>query len=134
MEPPLSHKSSSAPPSLLPSAANPSAIPVYSGGAAANCPTHPSTFSFASIVSGGGAQGPVGGGVGLSGADQQDFSDLMSIVANDKGGYKGSLDHVSRHLMGLLEVEPLHFTCHATSDGTRMERLDLGTATSYICF
>lgn len=27
-------------------------------------------------------------------------------------------------LTGLLEVEPLHFTCISTSDGTRVERDD----------
>ncbi|XP_071454170.1 dual E2 ubiquitin-conjugating enzyme/E3 ubiquitin-protein ligase BIRC6 [Hetaerina americana] len=31
---------------------------------------------------------------------------------------------IGGHVRGLLEVEPLHFTCHATSDGTRMERMD----------
>lgn len=29
-------------------------------------------------------------------------------------------------MKGLLEVEPLHFTCHSTSDGTRVERVDTG--------
>ncbi|XP_033217381.1 baculoviral IAP repeat-containing protein 6 isoform X2 [Belonocnema kinseyi] len=33
----------------------------------------------------------------------------------------------SNHSMkGLLEVEPLHFTCHAASDGTKMEKIDSG--------
>jgi len=32
----------------------------------------------------------------------------------------------SHYMKGLLEVEPLHFTCHATSDGTRVERVDTG--------
>ncbi|XP_076164518.1 BIR repeat containing ubiquitin-conjugating enzyme isoform X2 [Ptiloglossa arizonensis] len=27
-------------------------------------------------------------------------------------------------MKGLLEVEPLHFTCHAASDGTKMEKID----------
>ncbi|XP_065205960.1 baculoviral IAP repeat-containing protein 6-like isoform X3 [Planococcus citri] len=30
----------------------------------------------------------------------------------------------SHYMKGLLEVEPLHFTCHSTSDGTRVERVD----------
>lgn len=29
-------------------------------------------------------------------------------------------------MKGLLEVEPLHFTCHAASDGTKMEKLEAG--------
>jgi len=29
-------------------------------------------------------------------------------------------------MRGLLEVEPLHFTCHATSDGTKVEKVDAG--------
>lgn len=32
----------------------------------------------------------------------------------------------SHYMKGLLEVEPLHFTCHSTSDGTRVERVDSG--------
>lgn len=32
-------------------------------------------------------------------------------------------------LTGLLEVEPLHFTCVSTSDGTRIERDDASTFT-----
>lgn len=30
----------------------------------------------------------------------------------------------SHYVKGLLEVEPLHFICHAASDGTKMERLE----------
>jgi hypothetical protein len=33
----------------------------------------------------------------------------------------------SNHYMkGLLEAEPLHFTCHAASDGTKMEKIEPG--------
>jgi len=28
-----------------------------------------------------------------------------------------------------IQVEPLHFTCHAASDGTKMEKIDPGTNT-----
>jgi len=54
------------------------------------------------------------------------FKDLMNLCSTDSCGYsKPSSDtHLGRYLNGLLEVEPLHFTCHATSDGTRMERMD----------
>ncbi len=54
--------------------------------------------------------------------DEVDFKDLMSLNAPDKS--KSQVSYVQRHIYGLIEVEPLHFTCHATSDGTRMERMD----------
>ena len=34
------------------------------------------------------------------------------------------VEFLRNHVLGLLEVEPLTFTCHATSDGTRVERTD----------
>ncbi|KAI8505639.1 Baculoviral IAP repeat-containing protein 6 [Branchiostoma belcheri] len=35
-----------------------------------------------------------------------------------------NLSEVQQLLKGMLEVEPLHFTCSSTSDGTRMEKAD----------
>lgn len=65
------------------------------------------------------------------------FKDLMNLCHLEKGvsgnsaglgissGARDGGDlPLSRYLTGLLEVEPLHFTCHSTSDGTRMERMD----------
>lgn len=54
------------------------------------------------------------------------FKDVMNLCSTDSSGYTKppSDTHFARYLNGLLEVEPLHFTCHATSDGTRMERMD----------
>lgn len=57
--------------------------------------------------------------------DEVDIRDLLSINAPEKSG-KAAMSHIQHHICGLLEVEPLHFTCHATSDGTRMERMDAG--------
>ena len=57
--------------------------------------------------------------------EEIDFKDLMTLTA-DKTSQKSQGDHVTSHICGLLEVEPLHFSCHATSDGTRMERMDTG--------
>lgn len=37
-------------------------------------------------------------------------------------------------LTGLLEVEPLHFTCVSTSDGTRVERDDASMFTGIYPF
>ncbi|KAG8262293.1 Baculoviral IAP repeat-containing protein 6 [Homalodisca vitripennis] len=34
----------------------------------------------------------------------------------------------NHYMKGLLEVQPLHFTCHATSDGTKLEKMDSGGA------
>nr|KAG5700865.1 hypothetical protein BaRGS_012272 [Batillaria attramentaria] len=38
------------------------------------------------------------------------------------------VEFLRSHVLGLLEVEPLTFTCHATSDGTRVERMDAATS------
>ncbi|XP_032684948.1 baculoviral IAP repeat-containing protein 6 isoform X6 [Odontomachus brunneus] len=35
----------------------------------------------------------------------------------------------NHNMKGLLEVEPLHFTCHAASDGTKMENIGPGMST-----
>ena len=73
--------------------------------------------------------GVVSGGSGSAGGEEVDFQDLFSMTSSG-GGEKLSgsnkMDQISRHICGLLEVEPLHYTCHATSDGTRIERLDTG--------
>ena len=64
-------------------------------------------------------------GSSASSQDEVVFKDLMSLCSNDKSsGVSTKCDQLSRYLTGLIEVEPLHFTCHATSDGTRMERMD----------
>jgi len=104
--------------------------------------------SYASIVASSmGPTGMVGGsagtvpGIGVTGIsnapssnasssqpgpEEMAFKDLMNLCSADSSGYtKPPSDmHLTRYLNGLLEVEPLHFTCHATSDGTRMERMD----------
>ncbi|XP_076756528.1 BIR repeat containing ubiquitin-conjugating enzyme isoform X2 [Xylocopa sonorina] len=38
----------------------------------------------------------------------------------------------NHNMKGLLEVEPLHFTCLAASDGTKMEKIDSCTSTNNI--
>ena len=62
------------------------------------------------------------------------FRELLCMSGGEKSGTGGAVagggkwhaDMVLRHVCGLLEVEPLHFSCHSTSDGTRMERMDTG--------
>lgn len=57
----------------------------------------------------------------------RDDSDIGGLLG--RGGAQGSaslgLTHTSA-LCGLLEVEPLHFTLHMASDGTKMERASSG--------
>ena len=59
--------------------------------------------------------------------EDQDFRDLISINSQDRNSNnKYDTMHTNKYICGLLEVEPLHFVCHATSDGTRVERMDAG--------
>ena len=62
------------------------------------------------------------------GQDEPDLRDLMLLGSTGGAGSsnKNSSSSAVQHVCGLLEVEPLHFVCHATSDGTRMERMDTG--------
>jgi baculoviral IAP repeat-containing protein 6 len=95
--------------------------------------------------------GPIGaGGVSSSASnmaagsqlnhDDVVFKDLMNLCWTDGGGLSvtnkagaGTPEVLTAHyLNGLLEVEPLHFICHATSDGTRMERLDSGNCRLFL--
>lgn len=62
---------------------------------------------------------------GQSSSEDVVFKDLMNLCWTD-GKQVPDVQQIGRYLNGLLEVEPLHFTCHATSDGTRMERVDSG--------
>lgn len=48
----------------------------------------------------------------------------FSLVGNGKVSGCGAAEGSFTALTGLLEVEPLHFTCVSTSDGTRVERDD----------
>nr|XP_033791570.1 baculoviral IAP repeat-containing protein 6 isoform X2 [Geotrypetes seraphini] len=55
-------------------------------------------------------------------SDEIDLSDVLS--GNGKGSSCAAVEGSFTSLTGLLEVEPLHFTCVSTSDGTRIERDD----------
>jgi baculoviral IAP repeat-containing protein 6 (apollon) len=110
--------------------------------------------SYASIVASGISQAGVGSGVssgpvgmipisgmsaasgingGSSAPEDVAFKDLMNLCWTDSKQSPDS-QQMGRYLTGLLEVEPLHFTCHATSDGTRMERVDSGDLLLYSVF
>ncbi|CAB0044915.1 unnamed protein product [Trichogramma brassicae] len=60
--------------------------------------------------------------------DSIDLRDLLSLPlhsANDLVVPSKLKSLCNNHTMrGLLEVEPLHFTCHAASDGTKLEKVD----------
>lgn len=75
-----------------------------------------------------------------SNQDDQDFRDLLLLSTPDKAGVglgsglsKTSIDMAVRNVCGLLEVEPLHFICHSTSDATKLERADSGNDFSLYC-
>ena len=58
-----------------------------------------------------------------AGRDDSDIGALLGRTTTP-GAFLG-LSHTSA-LCGLLEVEPLHFTLHMASDGTKMERASTG--------
>ncbi|CAL1542612.1 unnamed protein product [Lymnaea stagnalis] len=57
-------------------------------------------------------------------------SDLFDVFLSAEKTAKNHPDYFQNDILGLLEVEPLHFRCHATSDGTRMERMDASSTSS----
>lgn len=60
-----------------------------------------------------------------SGNQQQEDLDFYDFFnSSSEKPTKTLLEHARNNVLGMLEVEPLHFTCHSTSDGTKMERLD----------
>uniref|UniRef100_F7ALH1 Dual E2 ubiquitin-conjugating enzyme/E3 ubiquitin-protein ligase BIRC6 n=1 Tax=Xenopus tropicalis TaxID=8364 RepID=F7ALH1_XENTR len=60
-------------------------------------------------------------------SDEIDLSDVL--LGNGKVNSSAAAEGSFTSLTGLLEVEPLHFTCVSTSDGTRIERDDASTFT-----
>ncbi|XP_012256631.2 baculoviral IAP repeat-containing protein 6 isoform X2 [Athalia rosae] len=62
-----------------------------------------------------------------------DLRDLLTLSAHPTSELKvpSKLRALcaNHNMKGLLEVEPLHFTCHSASDGTKMEKIDPGVNT-----
>lgn len=54
--------------------------------------------------------------------DEIDFYDLFCLPSEKSP--KMQMEYARGNVLGMLEVEPLHFSCHSTSDGTKMERMD----------
>ncbi|KAI5102813.1 baculoviral IAP repeat-containing protein 6 isoform X13 [Silurus meridionalis] len=72
-------------------------------------------------VSGSSCKNSYSSSIGVQ-SDEIDLSDILS--GNGKVSGCGAAEGSFTSLTGLLEVEPLHFTCVSTSDGTRVERDD----------
>ncbi|XP_077994932.1 dual E2 ubiquitin-conjugating enzyme/E3 ubiquitin-protein ligase BIRC6-like isoform X2 [Glandiceps talaboti] len=67
----------------------------------------------------------------LPGDIEVDFKELLGMSNNSKPSSSSSIVDVGTQLLkGLLEVEPLHFTCVATSEGTHVEKVDTGGNTN----
>jgi hypothetical protein len=63
----------------------------------------------------------------LWGLKDVDFRDLLAgTPLHLRWGKVGTI-LPKQQIQGLLEVEPLHFTAHAASEGCRIEKIDLGT-------
>ncbi|KAL0100417.1 hypothetical protein PUN28_019635 [Cardiocondyla obscurior] len=65
--------------------------------------------------------------------DSIDLRDLLTLPTHPASEFvissKLKALCANHNMKGLLEVEPLHFTCHAASDGTKMEKIDPGMNT-----
>ncbi|KAJ8248503.1 hypothetical protein GJAV_G00242730 [Gymnothorax javanicus] len=72
-------------------------------------------------VSGSSCKNAFNSSIGVQ-SDEIDLSDILS--GNGKVSSCSAAEGSFTALTGLLEVEPLHFTCVSTSDGTRVERDD----------
>ncbi|XP_039594997.1 baculoviral IAP repeat-containing protein 6 isoform X2 [Polypterus senegalus] len=72
-------------------------------------------------VSGGSCKNAFNSSIGVQ-SDEIDLSEILS--GNGKVSSCAAAEGSFTSLTGLLEVEPLHFTCVSTSDGTRVERDD----------
>lgn len=54
-----------------------------------------------------------------------EYAKSLNSVVSPRKGKMIRLDR--EHLYGLLEVEPLQFTCQCSSEGIRLENLETGT-------
>ncbi|XP_018580423.1 baculoviral IAP repeat-containing protein 6 isoform X3 [Scleropages formosus] len=72
-------------------------------------------------VSGSSCKNAFNSSIGMQ-SDEIDLSDILS--GNGKVSSCAAAEGSFTALTGLLEVEPLHFACVSTSDGTRVERDD----------
>ncbi|XP_032409947.1 baculoviral IAP repeat-containing protein 6 isoform X3 [Xiphophorus hellerii] len=72
-------------------------------------------------VSGSSCKNAFNSSIGVQ-SDEIDLSEILS--GNGKVSSSAAAEGSFTALTGLLEVEPLHFTCISTSDGTRVERDD----------
>nr|CAD7460369.1 unnamed protein product [Timema tahoe] len=95
-------------------------------------------ITYASVVSQDASGAPTVGPTTSASASGLNFMgealDLRELLGLAVSGQKGDIQGQPRlkgltanhYMKGLLEVEPLHFTCHAASDGTKMEKIEIG--------
>uniref|UniRef100_T1IPT5 Dual E2 ubiquitin-conjugating enzyme/E3 ubiquitin-protein ligase BIRC6 n=1 Tax=Strigamia maritima TaxID=126957 RepID=T1IPT5_STRMM len=83
-------------------------------------------ISYASVVSNNNNQTGASGqtGSGTSPNEELDLRDLLLFSSSSPSANRYLFTYPGQHLRGLLEVEPLHFSCHAASDGTKMEKIE----------
>lgn len=88
------------------------------------------TLTYASVVSNDGATVPQQADFHLNYAFNKETLDPKEVLSITKGDGKIRLKNIapSKLVRGLLETEPLHFTCTAASEGTRVERADAAPA------
>ncbi|XP_044597131.1 baculoviral IAP repeat-containing protein 6 isoform X2 [Cotesia glomerata] len=85
-------------------------------------------LTYASVVTGEQTSSTISSGDMYS-QDHIDLRDLLTlpIHSNSELVVPNKLKslYTNHSTKGLLEAEPLHFTCHSVSDGTKMEKMDL---------
>ncbi|XP_034941309.1 baculoviral IAP repeat-containing protein 6 isoform X2 [Chelonus insularis] len=79
-------------------------------------------LTYSSVVTGEQTTSSVMSSGNLYSQDHIDLRDLLTLPMHPSSKLKALCTNHS--MKGLLEVEPLHFTCHTVSDGTKMEKID----------
>ncbi|PSN56888.1 hypothetical protein C0J52_00682 [Blattella germanica] len=93
-------------------------------------PPVPAKFSSVPITYATVVSGETGGGTLVTGSGGAGPS-VGGTNTGDKVAPSRFKGLTSNHYMkGLLEAEPLHFTCHAASDGTKMEKIEPGSTSA----
>ncbi|XP_035734374.1 baculoviral IAP repeat-containing protein 6-like isoform X2 [Vespa mandarinia] len=88
------------------------------------------TTTYASVVTGDQTGSAATSSNSTYSQDAIDLRDLLTLPAHPASELivpsKLKALCSNHNMKGLLEVEPLHFTCHAASDGTKMEKIGPG--------
>ncbi|XP_057338600.1 baculoviral IAP repeat-containing protein 6 isoform X3 [Microplitis mediator] len=85
-------------------------------------------LTYASVVTGEQTTSSAMACSDLYSQDNIDLRDLLTLPMHSNSELvvpnKLKALYTNHSMTGLLEVEPLHFTCHSVSDGTKMEKMD----------